>query len=181
MKAHHLLLALGLTLAACEKKPEDNTAVVQEAPAVASDELQKVFNTPLAGEPKAIHKVRKSVKSGDELTLKGRVMGNLHPFVEGRSIFILGDTEKLTACSDMPGDACETPWDTCCDAPELIKEGTATIQVLDADGKVLKEKIETVNGLNKLSYVVVSGKVAEGSTEDLLLLNASAIKVTEKE
>ena len=142
-----------------------------------SDALKQVFGAEPAGKPEAIHKARTTAKPGDTLTLKGRVMGNLKPFVDGRSIFILGDTETLKACSDMPGDACATPWDTCCDAPELIKAGTATIQVLDAKGKVVKEGIENINGLTKLSYVIVSGKVAPGSSESLLLLNAEAIKV----
>lgn len=106
-------------------------------------------------------------------------MGNAKPFVDGRSIFILGDTDTLKACSDIPGDGCATPWDNCCDSPELLKQGTATIQVVDEKGKVLKEGIENVNGLQKLSYVIVTGKVAPGSSAKLLLVNAEAIKVEE--
>lgn len=142
-----------------------------------NEELKKVFSSAPAGEPVAIHKARTTAKPGDTITLTGRVMGNIKPFVEGRSIFVLGDTETLKACSDNPDDACETPWDTCCDDPDAIKQGTATIQVVDAKGKVLKEGIENIKGLQKLSYVVVSGKVAPGSSADLLLLNAEAIKV----
>ncbi len=144
-----------------------------------SEGLKKVFATDPSGKAVAIHIARASAKPGQTITLKGRVMGNIKPFVEGRSIFILGDTETLKACSDNPGDACETPWDNCCDSPEAIKQGTATIQIVDAKGKVLKEGIENVNGLQKLSYVTVSGTVAPGSSPQLLLLNADAIKVEE--
>lgn len=84
-----------------------------------------------------------------------------------------------TTSSDNSGDACATPWDNCCDSPEAIKQGTATIQVINEKGKVLKEGIENVNGLQKLSYVTVSGIVAPGSSAELLLLNADAIKVEE--
>lgn len=169
----YLLLASILAISAASLVADENI----QSP--KSDALKQVFSTPPTGKPDAIHKARTTAKPGDTITLKGRVMGNLKPFVEGRSIFIVGDTEKLKACSDTPGDGCETPWDNCCDSPEAIKQGTATIQVVDAKGKVLKEGIENVNGLKKLSYVTVSGKVAPGSSTDLLLLNAESIQVVE--
>ena len=165
--------ALCLFLTTSVLLADDKTTATQPQ----SEILKKVFMTEPAGKPAAIHKARTVAKPGDTLTLKGRVMGNIKPFVEGRSIFILGDTETLKACSDIPGDACATPWDNCCDSPEAIKQGTATIQVMDARGKVLKEGIENVNGLKKLSHVIVSGTVAPGSSPALLLLNAEAIKV----
>jgi len=156
-------------LASCKEKA---------APAApASPALQQVFATAPAGQPTAIHLARTSATPGDTLTVQGVVMGNIKPFVDGRSAFILGDPEKLTACNTKPGDSCPTPWDTCCDTAEDIKIGTATIQVVDAEGKVLKESIENVGGLTKLSKVVVSGTVAPGSNADLLILNASAIQV----
>lgn len=153
------------------------TALRAEEP--KSEILKKVFATDPSGKAAAIHIARASAKPGETVTIKGRVMGNIKPFVEGRSIFILGDTETLKACSDVPGDACATPWDNCCDSPEALKQGIATIQVVDAKGKVLKEGIENVKGLQKLSYVTVSGTVAPGSSAELLLLNADAIKVEE--
>ena len=97
----------------------------------------------------------------------------------GRAAFILGDPSKLTPCNKNPGDGCKTPWDVCCDTPEAVKASTVTIQVVGADGKVLKEGIENRNGLKPLSNVTVSGTVTEGSNADVLVLNASAIKVVE--
>ncbi len=172
MKTLPVILFAACLLASCKEKP----AAAPSAPA-ASEALSKVFATTPSGEPAAIHQARLTAKPGDSITLKGRVMGSLKPFVEGRAIFILGDPEKLTPCNEMPGDGCETPWDTCCDTAEDIKAGIATIQVLDANGKVLKEPIENVQGLKTLSTVTVSGTVAEGSNTDLLLLNASAIAI----
>ena len=175
MKPYYLVICC-LSLATSVLMAGEKLAQTQEP---KSDALKKVFATLPEGKPVAIHQARTVAKPGDTITIKGRVMGNTKPFVDGRSIFVLGDTETLKACSDNPGDGCETPWDTCCDSPEAIKLGTATIQVVDAKGRVLKEGIENINGLKKLSYVVVSGKVAPGSTADLLLLNAEAIKVEE--
>ena len=57
------------------------------------------------------------------------------------------------------------------------KRATATIQIVDASGRVLKEPIEGVSGIQNLATVTVSGKVAEGSSADLLIVNATAIQV----
>jgi len=83
----------------------------------------------------------------------------------------------LTPCNEIPGDECETPWDCCCDSKEDKKAGIATIQIAGPDGRVLKEGIEGVGGLAKLATVTVTGKVAEGSSADSLVVNATAIHV----
>jgi hypothetical protein len=49
--------------------------------------------------------------------------------------------------------------------------------VLGPDGRVLKAGLEGSHGLGKLSYVVVKGKVAEGSGPAALLVNATGIHV----
>ena len=134
-----------------------------------------VMKTSPSGEAKPIHLIRATAKPGDEITVNGKIMGNANPFVEGRSIFILGDKEVLTACNEIPGDECDTPWDNCCDSKEDKKRGTATIQVVDAEGRVLKEPVEGIGGLAKLADVTVSGTVAEGSSTNLLIINAQAI------
>lgn len=170
-----LLPLLALLLAGCEKKSV-------EAPAGASSggadpALEALFLAAAPGDAQAIHLARGSAKPGDELVLSGRVMGADEPFVAGRAAFVLGDPTKLTACSDRPGDECPTPWDNCCDTPEAKREGTATIQVLGPDGRVLKAGLEGVHGLAKLSRVVVKGKVADGSGPDALVVNATGIHV----
>ena len=81
--------------------------------------------------------------------------------------------------NETPGDNCETPWDACCDSPEDKKRGTATIQILGADGRVLKEPVEGVGGLKNLATLTVTGKVAEGSSAELLIVNAKAIRTHE--
>lgn len=177
MKLKHACLALAATavLVSCRK----SGTVATESPASAgpSAGLTAVIDATPAGEAKAIHVVRATARPGDSVTVSGRVMGNASPFVEGRAAFILGDPEVLTACSDIPGDACETPWDNCCDSPEDKKRGIATVQIVDAGGRVLKEGIEGVGGVEKLAALTVSGTVAEGSTGDLLVINAKAIDV----
>ena len=170
-----LAIASIALFASCRKESTTTTA---PAPAASnpSSALLQILNTAPKGEPTPIHLIRTTAKPGDEITINGKIMGNANPFVEGRSVFILGDKAVLTACNDIEGDECETPWDNCCDSKEDKKRGIATVQVVGADGRVLKEPIEGINGLAKLADVTVTGTVAEGSSADLLIINAKAIR-----
>ena len=171
MKTTCLVFATAVLLISCEKK--ETSTVTQSGPSPA---LSAVLVAAPTGDPKPIHLIRDTAKPGDEITVSGKIMGNKNPFVVGRSAFILGDPGVLTPCNQDPADQCKTPWDVCCDSPEDKKRGIATIQVLGADGRVLKESIEGVGGLSNLATVTVTGKVAEGSTADLLIINALAIR-----
>jgi hypothetical protein len=173
MKTTCLILATAALLASCGKKEVSLTAPTVSAPSTA---LSAVLAAAPTGEPKSIHLIRTTAKPGDEITISGKIMGNEKPFVEGRAAFILGDPEVLTPCNENPGDGCTTPWDTCCDSPEDKKRGTATIQIVGADGRVLKESLEGIGGLANLATVTVTGKVAEGSSADLLIIDAQAIR-----
>lgn len=166
-----LILAAAGFLSACKPAPVEVAAV---GPSAA---LSQVLSAAPAGDPQSIHIIRLTAKPGDEITIHGRIMGSVSPFVDGRALFILGDPETLTPCNEVPGDECDTPWDVCCDTPEAKKLGTATIQIVDDGGHVLKEGVEGIGGLEKLARVTVTGKVAEGSSPELLLVSASAIRV----
>ncbi|GAA5481755.1 hypothetical protein [Haloferula sargassicola] len=172
-----LLAATAALLASCSKTETTAEASPASDATAPSAALTAVIDASPEGEAGLIHLVRQTAQPGDTVTVSGRVMGNASPFVDGRAAFILGDPEVLTPCNANPDDACETPWDACCDSKEDKKRGTATIQVVDADGRVLKEGIEGVGGIEKLSTLTVSGTVAEGSTADLLVINANAIDV----
>ncbi|HSP41913.1 MAG TPA: hypothetical protein VLO11_03480, partial [Luteolibacter sp.] len=176
-KPIHLLSATVLLLAACKESPQASTPASGEASSADKVVLESVLNATPEGEAKAISEVKASAKPGDEVTVTGRIMGHVKPFVEGRAAFILADPSLITACSDNPGDECGTPWDACCDSPEDKKKAIATIQIVNADGRVLKQGLEGANGLANLATVTVSGQVAAGSAGDLLIVNASAIGV----
>ena len=173
--AIHLAPICALLLAGCGD-PE-STANPDTGNTPAAPGLDAVFVDAAPADARAIHIARTDAKPGDELVLSGLVMGTMEPFVSGRAAFVLGDPEKLTPCNQRPDDECETPWDVCCDSNEDKLIGTATIQVIGDDKRVLKTAIEGVGGLKKLSSVVVKGTVADGSTADALVINATAIHV----
>ena len=114
---------------------------------------------------------------GTEVTLTGLVMGVSAPFVEGRGVFVLGDEATLVPCDAKGDDHCATPWDTCCDPIAIRQVGTATIQLLGADGKPLHQDVRGIQGLKELSRGTVTGVIAPNSTPDSLIVNASVLHV----
>lgn len=178
MNPVRLLFAILLLLPACRKTPTPSAPAHVELPPGHREVLDAVFNTIPEGEVKAIQEVKQTARPGDKVTFSGRIMGNAEPFVQGRAAFILADPSILTACSDKPGDLCETPWDTCCDTPKDKLRAIATIQIVDAADQIIKQGLEGTAGLAKLSEVTVSGTVAPGSAGDVLIIHASAIQVS---
>jgi hypothetical protein len=176
MKPIHLLSVTVLLLAACKESPQAGPPRDDAASSAEKLLLESVLNSSPNGEAKSIRDVKATAKPGDEVTLTGRVMGNLKPFVDGRAAFILADPSLITACSDQPGDGCETPWDACCNTKEEKTKAIATIQIVNAEGRVLKQAVEGAGGIAKLASLNVSGTVAEGSSGQTLIVNAKAIR-----
>jgi len=160
-----------LLLASCDSRDAPTST------SGAGDIFDPFFTTVEPPGAMVIHVAREAARPGQEITLKGRVMGRLRPFVEGRAAFVLGDDTLLTPCNERPDDSCETPWDVCCDTSENKRKGTASIQVIGEDGRVFNQSLRGVNGLVELSRITVRGTVADGSDLDALIINAAAIHV----
>ena len=175
MKPTILLALLAASLVSCS----DTQEAVEVKATTASPELEAIFVDRIADEASPIHLARTTVQPGDLIVIKGQVMGAEEPFVEGRAAFVLGDRAKLTPCNERPDDPCPSPWDVCCDSKEDLREGTATIQVVGEDGRILKEAIEGVSGLEKLTKILVKGEVAEQAGPGNLIVNAKAIQIVE--
>ena len=172
MKSIPLISLTSLFLfASCQKK--ETTAAVTE-PAVS---LDSYFTETAPTDPQPIHLVRTTAKAGDTVTVSGKVMGRLHPFVDGRAAFVLGDPEKISSCDTMPDDECETPWDACCETKEALQQATATIQIVGADGRVLKSSAKGSHGLKELSTVTLTGTLDKASTPEALVINAAVLHV----
>lgn len=170
-----LLFALAaLTLTSCEKK--ETAAALETAPPAAA--FDSYFTDQPIADPQAIHVARTTAMPSDEIIIHGLIMGREKVFVDGRASFLLGDREKLTPCNEKDGDECQTPWDACCDSKEAKLEGIASIQITDADGRVLTGGLKGVKGLKELSAVTVSGTVDQSSTPESLVVNAKIIHVS---
>jgi hypothetical protein len=175
MRYQTILLATCTALAtvSCKQKAEPETA--STTPNTAG--LESIMLKSEPSDALSIAEIRKSVEPGQTITLAGKVIGNRAPFVEGRAMVVLGDPTKLTSCDLKHGDACKTPWDVCCDEPSDIKKFTATIQVIDADGKLINQGLKGVNGIKELSHLIITGTIADGSNANNLIVNATGIYV----
>ena len=157
MRIPTLLLTLLMTAVSAAELPAD--LVISQAPA----------------DPLSVVDARAKAKPGETITVRGYVGGRAKPFVDGRAMFVLADPAKAQPCDANPGDSCTTPWDACCASREDIKAGTATVQVVGADGKVIAAALEGVGGIKPGSRVIVSGTVAKASTDQVLIIDAAKL------
>ncbi len=169
------LAALTLLTSGCGKAPApQSSAPTASVPPAITSVFQPVATTEAM---KPIPELRAYVAPGDTVILEAKVMGTETPFVDHRALFVVGDEATLTSCDLREDDHCSTPWDNCCDDPHALRIGTATIQIVDAEGNVVKHGIRGVNGLRELSRVRIRGVVAPQSTGDALIINATGIEL----
>lgn len=168
-------VAFSLCFSAC--KNEESNATTSKTGGTAL--LDGYYKEVAPSGAKHISEVFNNPTPGTEVVVQGEVMGRLSPFVDGRAMVVLGDPTKVTPCNRIPGDQCKTPWDNCCDDPDVLKKSITTIQFLDADGKVLKAGLKGYKGIKELSYLTVQGTIADGSNADNLLITAKAFNLTD--
>jgi hypothetical protein len=119
---------------------------------------------------------KKSAKPGDAVVVRGRIAGSADPLAANRAILTLLDAAVQT-CDKMPGDSCATPWDACCEPKENLRANSATVQVVDSEGKPIKSGLRGLNGIEPMKELVVVGKVKEGSDTNALVIDATGIYV----
>lgn len=171
-----LALSAMITLAGCGQETAQKEQAPPQAAAAASSSEAKLpeglFLKEAPAGAKKLHEVRVAAKAGDPVTFTGYVGGRAHPFTDQRAIFLVADAEQAPPCTD----GCQTPWDACCTAPEVIAASSATVQVADASGQILKAGLAGKAGLAPGAVVTISGKVREANSS-MLLVDASGIWV----
>ncbi len=171
------LVAAGL-LAACGDKPATGTGGGETPPAETAVSMPDGLFVDAAPDGAVdIGAAKGTAKEGDEIVVSGRIGGTHDPFVGSRASFTLASAGAMKACDERPGDGCKTPWDYCCETPEDILHNTATIQVVGADGRPLKTGLQGQGGLEPLKTVTIKGTVGPRASDEVLIVNASAIHV----
>ena len=172
------LAAVGLLLSACGERAPDEKATTETK---SEDSALTAYVVDEAhAELKQISEVFAKIEPGTEVVIGGEVMGRMNPFIEGRAMVVLGDPTKITPCNRRPGDSCTTPWDVCCDTPEAIKTSIATVQFVNGEGNIIKSGLKGFKGIQELSYLTVSGTIAEGSNAENLLINATEVHIAKE-
>ncbi len=155
-----------------EKAPE-------KEPVAPSSEFSALKHLSLNAKPENVQTIsalkKSEIKAGEQVTLQGRIGGSGNPFVTDYAAFMLADDTILAACDISDDDHCAKPWDYCCEDKSKIKSNIITVQAVDDNGKVIKSKIDGLDGIKAGSFVVVSGAIAEGSNQDNLIVNISGL------
>ena len=125
----------------------------------------------LASEPagaKGVKEARKSAENDKEVTLVGRIGGDVNPWVEGQAAFLVVDSE-LKPCNEKGDDACETPWDYCCDS-DVLPSSKVMVKIVDKSGKAVATDARKMLGVKELQTIVVHGRAKRDEAGNLTLL-----------
>jgi len=161
-----VILCLSLAVGCSNNSPAPPAADSAEA-APQVDGSQYLLDAEPEGSTDVIA-VRESASDGDEVVITGRIGGSANPWIDGRAAFSIVDP-SLTACSDIPGDACEKPWDYCCQTDKL-PTSTALVKFVDDNGKPLAVDSRELLAVKELQTVVVRGKAKRDEAGNLTVL-----------
>jgi hypothetical protein len=111
--------------------------------------------------------LRTAAQDQQDVVVVGRVGGRKDPWIKGMAAFPIVD-RSLKACSEIPGDACPTPWDYCCE-PNLAA-ATALVRIVDESGNTIKEDPRELLNLKELQTVVIKGKAKRDQEGNVTVL-----------
>jgi hypothetical protein len=174
MKRFLVVALMGALLGGCDR----GVAEVGQAPkGEAPDVVPATLILPAAPDgAQDLAVVKQSAQPGDRVVIRGVIGGRAQPFADNRAVFMLIDSSVAT-CDRIAGDGCKTPWDACCEDPDLIKQKSATVQVVDDKGQPLKAGLSGVGGISPNRSIIVEGTVREGSDAQNLIIDAQGIHV----
>jgi len=112
--------------------------------------------------------VKRQAAEGDRVVVRGVIGGRRDAISEESPVFVIMDP-AIPSCADDPGDACATPWDYCCETPQVIAANSATVQVIGADAT------PRAAGLEELDEVIVEGVIGPRPSGDVLVIRAERV------
>jgi hypothetical protein len=167
-----IVMTAAVIVVGCDESKAPAPAPQQAATALPAG---LVLASAPAGEAKTVKEVRAVAKDGDDVVMRGIVAGRMEPIAANRAILTLLDP-SIQTCDKME-DGCTTPWDACCAASDVIMDNSATVQVVDGQGAVLKSGLSSVPGLKPLKEVVVQGKLKVSPDGKAAVVNATGLYV----
>jgi hypothetical protein len=69
----------------------------------------------------------------------------------------------------MAGDGCPTPWDACCEDPDELLAKSATVQVIDEQGRPIRRGLDGVGGIAPNKPLVIKGTVREAQGPSIVI------------
>lgn len=116
----------------------------------------------------AVKDARDKAVDQEEIIVEGRIGGEAVPWVKGQAAFLIVD-KSLKPCNETADDACETPWDYCCDTDQLPSH-KIMVKIVDNSGMTVAEDARSLLGVKELQTVMVKGKAKRDSSGNLTLL-----------
>lgn len=173
-----LLLPLALLALACD---DGEPAGAAQASAQQAEDGSAVLPADLVAEAPpegatGVSRIRSSAADGDQVVVEGVVGGREEPIGENRAIFTLLDPSVQT-CDRNEDDACEAPWDACCEPADVVAANSASVQVVDEAGRPLRTGLIGVGGLAPLKRVIVVGTYHTSPDGQAVTVDASQIYV----
>jgi hypothetical protein len=147
----------------CAKSTDDSSASAGPSPA------GEAYLTSV--EPDGALEVQDALKQAEdseEVTVVGRIGGEVDPWVEGQAAFLLVDS-SLKTCLEKGEHDCATPWDYCCDTDVLPKMKTM-VKVVDDSGKTVATDARQLLGVKESQTLVVRGKAKKDDAGNLTVL-----------
>lgn len=86
--------------------------------------------------------------------------------MDGLAAFTIVDPAVPYCAAD---EGCPTPWDYCCQQ-DKVPANSATVKLVDADGKLVAEGARDLLGVEELAEVVVRGKAERDDAGNLTVL-----------
>jgi hypothetical protein len=167
MKLVFLACGIGLAIYSGCSKATPSTSSSSLPNAVAADGSKYLLSSE-PGEATEVIEAREVAQDGDLIVVVGRIGGSADPWIQDRAAFWIVDG-SLKACSDIPGDKCEKPWDYCCETHKL-PQSTALVKVVDDKGELVKANARALLGVRELSTVVVQGTAKRDESGNLTIL-----------
>jgi len=130
----------------------------------------------LASEPEGsvgVREAKASVSEGDRVVVRARVGGRARPISSESPVFLVMDL-SLPYCGQVTAEGCPQPWDYCCETPEAKRAMGATVQVVDASGEPIDERLSEA-GLEPLEEVVIVGTVGARPSPEVLTIRADGV------
>lgn len=168
------LAFVAASLTACDTKSQENTSAAggDGAASIPKD----VFLSQRPQKVAMLREVKASSQVGDEIVFEARVGGRMKPFVDGMAIFLTADP-RLISCDQRPGDHCAYPYDYCCEDGDALKAGTATVQIVNAEGTPYPVTAQGQGGIDVLKTLVIEGTVREKDANGVFVVDTSNIWV----
>ncbi|MCA9288741.1 MAG: hypothetical protein KDA05_09170 [Phycisphaerales bacterium] len=123
-----------------------------------------------------VGEIKASAVEGDTVAIRGRIGGRLEPISAESAVFTIVDP-AVPSCADMDEDHCDTPWDYCCEPQENLNANNATIQLVDAAGRIMADTNPIAAGLDPLDEIVVVGTVGPRDNPTVLTIRATGVYI----